>query len=83
MSEQYWRLVEQSPDAIFISREFRITFLNPAAVRLCGASAPDELLGRSLLDLVHPDSRSRLSRKHGPVDGRAERAAGRGANLAR
>ena len=34
MSEQYWRLVEQAPDAIFISREFRITFLNPAAVRL-------------------------------------------------
>ena len=60
MSEQYWRLVEQAPDAIFISREFRITFLNPAAVRLCGASAPDELLGRSPLDLVHPDSRSRL-----------------------
>jgi PAS domain S-box-containing protein len=61
MSEQYWwRLVEQAPDAIFISREFRITFLNPAAVRLCGASAPDELLGRSLLDLVHADSRARL-----------------------
>jgi PAS domain S-box-containing protein len=60
MSEQYWRLVEQSPDAIFISREFRITFLNPAAVRLCGASAPDELLGRSLLDWIHPDSRTRL-----------------------
>jgi PAS domain S-box-containing protein len=60
MSEQYWRLVEQSPDAIFISRDSRITFLNPAAVRLCGASAPDELLGRSLLDLVHPDSRARL-----------------------
>ena len=60
MSEQYWRLVEQSPDAIFVSREFRITFLNRAAARLCGASAPDKLLGQSLLDLVHPDSRPRL-----------------------
>src|SRR4051812_28914780 len=60
MSEQYWRLVEQAPDAIFISRDYRITFLNPAALRLCGASAPDEWLGHSMLDVVHPDSRPRL-----------------------
>jgi PAS domain S-box-containing protein len=60
MSEQYWRLVEQAPDAIFISRELRITFLNPAAVRLCGISAPDELLGQSVLEVVAPDSRPRL-----------------------
>src|SRR3954465_660232 len=60
MSEQYWRLVEQAPDAIFISRDYRITFLTPAALRLCGASAPDEWLGQSMLDVVHPDSRPRL-----------------------
>ena len=51
MSEQSWRLVEQAPDAIFISRDYRITFLNPAALRLCGASAPDEWLGQSMLDV--------------------------------
>ncbi len=65
MSEQYRRLVELSPDAIFISRDFRITFLNPAAVRLCGASAADELQGQSLLDLVHPDSRTRVGESVG------------------
>ena len=31
MADQYWRLVEQSPDAIFIIRDLRITFLNRAA----------------------------------------------------
>ena len=60
MAEPYRCLVEQSPDAIFISREFRITFLNRAALKLCGASAPEELLGQSLLDVVHPDTRARV-----------------------
>jgi PAS domain S-box-containing protein len=29
-------------------------------VRLCGASAPEQILGRPLLDVVHPESRARL-----------------------
>ncbi len=60
MAEPYRRLVEQSPDAIFICREFRVTYLNRAAMRLCGASAPEDLLGKSLLDLVLPDSHARV-----------------------
>jgi PAS domain S-box-containing protein len=60
MGEPYRCLVEQSPDAIFISREFRITFLNRAALKLCGVSTSEELLGASLLDVVHPDTRARV-----------------------
>jgi PAS domain S-box-containing protein len=60
MADQYRRLVEQSPDAILIIQDFRVTFLNRSAVRLFGASTPDQLLGRSLLDVVHADSRSLL-----------------------
>jgi PAS domain S-box-containing protein len=60
MAEPYRRLVEQSPDALFICREFRVTYLNGAAMRLCGASAPEHVLGRSLLDVLHPDSRDRV-----------------------
>jgi PAS domain S-box-containing protein len=60
MAEPYRRLVEQSPDAIFICREFRVTYLNLAALRLCGALAPEQLLGQSLLDLVHLDFRARV-----------------------
>ncbi len=65
MADQFWRLVEQSPDAIFIVRDFRITFLNRAAVRLLGASTPDALLGGSLLDVIHPDSRARVRERVG------------------
>jgi two-component system sensor histidine kinase UhpB len=55
-NEQYRRLVDLSPDGIFITRDNRIVFLNPAAVRLFGASDPGQVLGRSPLDFFHPDT---------------------------
>jgi PAS domain S-box-containing protein len=54
--DRYRRLVELSPDGIFISQDNRIVFLNPAAVRLFGASAPAQILGRSPFELFHPES---------------------------
>jgi two-component system sensor histidine kinase UhpB len=54
-NERYRRLVELSPDAIFIARENRIVFLNPAAVRLFGASVPDDVLGRSPFEFFPPE----------------------------
>jgi PAS domain S-box-containing protein len=54
-TERYRSLVELSPDGIFISQNTRIVFVNPAAVRIFGASDPGELLGRSPYDVFHPD----------------------------
>ena len=54
--ERYRRLVESSPDGILIVEDERITFVNPAAVGLFGANGPDQLLGRSLLDLLHAEN---------------------------
>jgi PAS domain S-box-containing protein len=53
--ERYQSLIDLSPEAIFINRDDRIVFVNPAALRLFGASAPDQILGRSPFDLFHPD----------------------------
>ena len=53
--EQYRRVVELSPDGIFIFRDSRIVFVNPAAVRIFGASSADEVLGRSPFDFFHID----------------------------
>jgi PAS domain S-box-containing protein len=55
-ADRYRRLVELSPDGIFISQDDRIVFVNPAAVRLFGAGAADQILGTSPFDLFHPDS---------------------------
>ncbi|HEY5883861.1 MAG TPA: PAS domain S-box protein [Pyrinomonadaceae bacterium] len=53
--ERYRKLVELSPEAIIVHREGKLVYVNPAAVRLWGAHDSQELLGRSVLDLVHPD----------------------------
>jgi PAS domain S-box-containing protein len=55
-NERYRRMVELSPDGIFISQGTRIVFANPAAVRLFGATAAEQVLGKSSFDLFHPDS---------------------------
>jgi PAS domain S-box-containing protein len=54
--DRYRRLVELSPDGILISQDNRIVFLNPAAVRLFAASAPESVLGKSPFDVFHPES---------------------------
>jgi PAS domain S-box-containing protein len=58
--DAYRRLVESSPDAIVVLRSGVISFANRAAVRLVGRSGPEELIGRSVLELVHADSRPRV-----------------------
>jgi len=51
--ERYRGLVELSPEAIFIHRNARIEYVNPAALRLFGATVPEQIQGKSLFDF-HP-----------------------------
>ncbi len=53
--ERYRRLVELSPDAIVVLRNDRFIYVNPAAVQLWGASTAQNLIGKSILEVVHPD----------------------------
>jgi PAS domain S-box-containing protein len=53
--ERYRQLVEISPDAVIIHQEGKITYLNPAALSLLGAKDANELLGKPVLDTIHPD----------------------------
>ena len=50
--DRYRRLVELSPDGILISQDNRLVFVNPAAMRLFGASAPEQILGKSPFDVL-------------------------------
>ncbi len=57
-SEQRYRaMAEWSPDPIAVHRDGRLVYLNPAGVTLSGARSAQQLIGRPVLDLVHPDSR--------------------------
>ncbi len=57
-SEQRYRsLVEMLPNGVLVHRQGRILFINQAGAAIVGAASPGQLLGASLLDFVHPDSR--------------------------
>jgi PAS domain S-box-containing protein len=58
--ERYRRLVEGSPDAIAVHSKGRFVFVNPAGAKLIGAGSPQELIGKPILDVVYPDSRSQV-----------------------
>jgi PAS domain S-box-containing protein len=61
--ERYRQLVELSPEGIGVERDDKIVFLNTAATKMLGAKNPEELIGRSILDFVHPDYRKRTHRQ--------------------
>ncbi|HTX93051.1 MAG TPA: HD domain-containing phosphohydrolase [Anaerolineales bacterium] len=58
--ERYHYLVELSPEAIFISRDGQIDFINPAGLVLLGAGNPEQVLGKTPFDLFHPDDHPHL-----------------------
>ena len=47
--DRYRRLVELSPEPIFVHADFKYVYVNSAFVSLMGASCGDELLGKSVL----------------------------------
>jgi two-component system NtrC family sensor kinase len=55
--DRYKRLVELSPNAIVVHDGRYVLFANQAALRLLGASKPDQVVGSSVMGLVHPDFR--------------------------
>ena len=68
---RYRGLVEFSPEGVVVYCEDRLVYANPAALALFGASHPEQLLGRLVFDVVHPDfhalarERARRSQEEG------------------
>jgi PAS domain S-box-containing protein len=52
--ERYRQLVELCPDGIFVGVNKHFVFANRAALELFRATKPDELIGKSVLELVCP-----------------------------
>jgi PAS domain S-box-containing protein len=55
--DRHRRLVELLPNAVWVHRDGRFTYVNPAALRLLGARDERELIGQPMIDRVHPDFR--------------------------
>ncbi|MES2047888.1 MAG: ATP-binding protein [Pseudomonadota bacterium] len=74
--ERYRNLVEWSPEPIAVHRHGKLLYINPAAIKLFGAKSAMDLVGKPILELVHPDSHKIVmariknfmeSGKNGPV----------------
>ncbi|NHZ46523.1 hybrid sensor histidine kinase/response regulator, partial [Nitratidesulfovibrio liaohensis] len=55
--ERFRQVVEYAPEAIFLQKEGRFAYANPAARALFGVEDPKEIMGRGVLEFFHPDDR--------------------------
>jgi PAS domain S-box-containing protein len=55
--ERYRGLVDVSPDAILITHEDRIVFINQRGLEMFGATTPEQVIGKSAIEFFHPDDR--------------------------
>ncbi|MBI5495453.1 MAG: PAS domain S-box protein [Deltaproteobacteria bacterium] len=59
----YQALIEHSPDAVVVHRQGRFVYVNPACLRYLGYQRAEDLLGRSVAEVVHPDDRSLVAER--------------------
>lgn len=64
---RYRAMIDLSPDAIYVHKLGIIVVCNEAAIKLFGASSADQLIGRELLDLTHPEHREAARRRRSSV----------------
>ena len=60
VEQRYQRLVELSPDMIALHSDGKYVYINPAGLRILGASRREEIIGRSIFDIIHPESREKV-----------------------
>ena len=53
--ERYRALIDRSPESISVHRDGNLLFVNPALIKMLGATSAGELIGRPVFDLLHPD----------------------------
>ena len=61
--ERYHRLVELSPDAILVHADGEIVFVNGAGVKLLGADAAEQIVGRPIKKFVRHDRQDGVGRR--------------------
>ncbi|MDH5492903.1 MAG: PAS domain S-box protein, partial [Myxococcales bacterium] len=56
--ESFRALIEGSPDAVGVHRDGRFVYVNPVLVDLLGYERPEQILGKPIAELVHPEDRA-------------------------
>ncbi|MGG3891073.1 sensor domain-containing protein [Metabacillus fastidiosus] len=61
--ELYRSLIELIPEIIIIHRNGNILFINSTGAKILGPDKPENFIGQSLFNLIHPDSKDILSER--------------------
>ncbi len=72
--ERYRKLMDMLPDAVVVHSRGKIRLANAAMAQLTGADRPEDLVGRHVLEFVHPDDHH-LARAHAEEIARRGRGA--------
>jgi diguanylate cyclase (GGDEF)-like protein/PAS domain S-box-containing protein len=56
LTDRYRLLVDLTPDAIVVHQAGRVVYANPATLRFARARSLAEIVGRPIVEFVHPDS---------------------------
>jgi PAS domain S-box-containing protein len=59
--ERYRQVVDLIQEGIWMHVDGKIAFANPYALQMFGAASADELIGRSVMSIVHPEERARAA----------------------
>src|SRR5258708_37551654 len=72
--ERYRQVVELSPDGILVQSQNQVAHVNGACIKTYGAATAAQLVGKPVLDFIHPDNReggderiANLARESGPA----------------
>jgi len=57
---QYWTLIDFLPMGVLVHREGKILLANQKSSQIFGMQHPDDLIGTSMIDLVHPEERENV-----------------------
>lgn len=57
---RYRNLILHSPDAILVIHNSQVVLVNMACIKLFGAKSADDLIGKPLFDLFHPDFHNQI-----------------------
>ena len=60
---RYRTLVERTPEPIVVHGSGKTLYVNPAAIKMFGASTASDLVGKPTLDLLHPDFRKAVAER--------------------
>ena len=58
---RYRSLIESLPDTVILHNGERILYVNPAAVAFFGSGQVRNLIGRKILDVIHPEDREAVA----------------------